>query len=279
MSLWHQYVWEKQSLHQLVHKIGRSIPWIRSVFLSVPLPLPSLSPQPLVGIADVTYFGKRDGCLVIRAPHFQENIFWCFTEGESPVLYREARRTLEKQGYRFTAMILDGRRGVREVFSDIPVQMCHFHQKAILRRYLTLHPKLPAGAELLAIGRTLTFVTEKEFRELLFAWFSKWEGFLKERTYDADGKHWHYTHKKIRSAHRSLAQNLDYLFTFERYPSLNIPNTTNSLDGFFSAMKRLLRVHSGLSVSGRNRMIQEILFGKRKNPQPLRQRKTPKKIH
>lgn len=126
---------------------------------------------------------------MVRAPHFQENISWCFTEGESPALYQEARTLLEKQGYRFTAMVLDGRNGVREVFSDIPVQMCHFHQKAILRRYLTLHPKLLAGQELLAIGRTLTFLSEKDFTQLLDEWYEKWGDFLKERTFESDGKH------------------------------------------------------------------------------------------
>ena len=238
------------------------------------LPAPNLPPQPLVIIADVTYFGKRDGCLVIRAPHQSANIFWKLTTGENPSLYQEARTALEKQGYVLQAVVLDGRKGVREVFSDIPVQMCHFHQKAILRRYLTLHPQLEAGQELSAIGRTLTFVSEKDFTQLLIEWYGKWEIFLKERSFENDGKHWHYTHKKIRSAYRSLMTNLPYLFTFARYPQLHIPNTTNSLDGFFSALKRILRVHSGLSERRRNRVIEEVLFGKNRASQT--RKNTPK---
>lgn len=179
-------------------------------------------------------------------------------------MYREARRVLEAQGFAFQAIVLDGRKGVREVFSDIPMQMCHFHQKAILRRYLTLHPKLEAGVELSIVGRTLTFVNEKDFTQLLDEWHGKWRGFLKEKTTDADGLHWHYTHKKIRSAYRSLMTNLPYLFTFERYPELKIPNTTNSLDGFFNQMKKLLRVHNGLSEERRNRVVSEILSGEKK---------------
>ena len=179
-------------------------------------------------------------------------------------MYRKARQAIEQRGFVFQGIVLDGRKGVREVFSDMPVQMCHFHQKAILRRYLTSKPKLEASQELQAIGRTLVFVSEKDFTQLLTEWHEKWEVFLKERTFESDGKHWHYTHKKIRSAYRSLVTHLPYLFTFERYPELHIPNTTNCLDGFFNQIKKLLRVHNGLSEERRNRMVFEILNGKKK---------------
>ncbi|HWQ59744.1 MAG TPA: hypothetical protein VN420_01195 [Candidatus Fimivivens sp.] len=82
----------------------------------------------------------------------------------------------------FLGVVLDGRKGVREVFSDIPVQMCHFHQKQVLRRYLTLKQKLEAGQELLALGRILPFSKEDDFIQLLEKWFLRWEDFLKERT-------------------------------------------------------------------------------------------------
>jgi hypothetical protein len=49
---------------------------------------------------------------------------------------------LEKKGYTLKAIVLDGRPGVRQLFSDIPVQMCHFHQKQIITRYLTNNPKI-----------------------------------------------------------------------------------------------------------------------------------------
>jgi hypothetical protein len=35
-------------------------------------------------------------------------------------------------------------------------------------------------------------------------------------------KHWYYTHKKVRSAYMSLERNLPYLFTYQKYPKLNI---------------------------------------------------------
>lgn len=261
MDLWKQYVWNKQSLVQLAKKNGRSIPWIQKSLDSVVPEQEKISPQLLVFAADVSFFSRGDGVLVFRSPRFKKNLFWKFVRGENPEIYRSARKELEAQGFIFQAVVLDGRRGVREVFSDIPVQMCHFHQKAILRRYLTLRPKLEAGQELLAIGRTLAFIEGEDFKKLLDEWFGRWYYFLKEKTFESDEKHWHYTHKKIRSAYHSLKNNLPYLFTFEKFPELKIPNTTNSLDGFFSKMKTLLRVHNGLSEERRNRVVCEILNG------------------
>jgi len=261
LDLWEEYVWGKQTLSQLAQKYRRGIPYIQKQIDSVVLEQDHIDPQSLVFAADVSFFSRGDGVLVFRSPRLKRNLFWRFVQGENQAMYRDARKELEEQGFIFRAVVLDGRRGVREVFSDIHVQMCHFHQKAILRRYLTLKPKLPAGQELLAIGKTLTFLEEESFAELLAEWFGKWEDFLKEKTVESDRKHWHYTHKKIRSAYRSLKNNLPYLFTYQKYPELNIPNTTNSLDGFFSKMKTLLRVHNGLSEERRNRVVCEILNG------------------
>jgi hypothetical protein len=82
---------------------------------------------------------------------------------------------------------------------------------------------------------------------------------LHERTWALDGRHWQYTHRRLRSAYRSIQTNLPYLFTYQRHPHLKIPNTTNSLDGYFSKLKQLLNTHRGLTIGRRYRMIQEIL--------------------
>jgi len=69
---------------------------------------------------------------------------------------------------------------------------------------------------------------------------------LKEKTVNPETNKWFYTHKRLRSVYRSLKTNLPYLFTYQKYPELNIPNTTNSLDGTFSNFKSLPRIHRGL---------------------------------
>ncbi|MFZ2800557.1 MAG: hypothetical protein WAZ30_10065, partial [Syntrophorhabdus sp.] len=88
-----------------------------------------------------------------------------------------------------------------------------------------------------------------------------WSSFLKERTTDPIAGRWHYTHKRLRSAYRSLRQNLPYLFTYQKYPDLNIPNTTNSLDGCFAYLKELVRVHRESRRELKIKIIEEILRG------------------
>jgi hypothetical protein len=93
----------------------------------------------------------------------------------------------------------------------------------------------------------------------LISWHDRWSSFLKERTVDLVTGRWHYTHKRLRSAYRSLRLNLPCLFTYEKYPELNIPNTTNSLDGCFAYLKELVRVHRGSRRDLKDKIIEEIL--------------------
>jgi hypothetical protein len=121
------------------------------------------TPQPVVVIADVTFFKRSFGILVIRAPHLKKNLYVQEVQSESINTYRQGRRELESMGYTINAIVLDGRPGVRQLFADIPAQMCHFHQKQIITRYLTNNPKLEAGIELKKINTTLCETNESDF--------------------------------------------------------------------------------------------------------------------
>lgn len=212
-----------------------------------------------VFVADCTFFGRAYGFLVFRAIEIKKNVYVRSLMYESTAEYQRGRITIQKQGFKFKAIVLDGRPGVRNLFSDIPVQMCHFHQKQIIQRYLTLHPKLEAGIELKAIVDTLTGTTEKEFTKKFTIWCKKWDSFLKERTVNPTTKRWSYTHKRVRSARHSLKNNLPFLFTYLKYPKLNIPNTTNSLEGSFSHLKEKVGIHRGSREPIKRKMIEDIL--------------------
>lgn len=136
--------------------------------------------------------------------------------------------------------------------------MCQFHQVAIINRYLIRWSTLDAGKELRQIILQLTALTEKEFTELLDGWHTKWQKFLKEKTVNPITNKWCYTHKRIRSDDRSLKTSLPYLFIYQKYPELNIPNTCNSLDGSFTTLKNLLRIHRGMNQRNRYKMICQI---------------------
>ena len=252
-------MWHRQTLEQLAFKYNHSIQWVQRQLDQAPLRQANTLAQKIIAVTDITFFGRGYGILVVRCPRLKRNLYCHEVMSETPEEYLKARARLEAKGYTIEAAVIDGKRGVVAVFQDIPVQMCQFHQIAIIRRYLTSRPKLEAGKELRAITLALPTLTESAFTELLQLWHERWGEFLKERTYSEDKKHWQYTHRRIRSAYRSLKTNVPYLFTYQKYPELNTPNTTNSLDGYFSKLKQLLNVHRGMTVKRRYKLIQEIL--------------------
>ena len=174
-------------------------------------------------------------------------------------MYALCRYQLEQRGLKIKAVVIDGKRSIRDVFSDLPVQVCHFHQVAIVTRYLTTRPKLTASQELKVIVRTLKDTTEEDFTLCLEQWHEKWKEFLKEKTFNPETKRRFYTHKRLRSAYRSLITNLPFLFTYQKYPKLKIPNTTNSLDGSFAHLKEKLKMHRGLKLKRKLKVIFELL--------------------
>jgi len=244
----------------LARDCKRSINWVRKQIESYNLPArKEPAPCQTVIIADSTFFKHLFGVCVLRADKTKQNAFWRLIDYERAETYRRARVNIERKGFIVTAAVTDGRTGVRGVFGDVPTQMCHFHQKQIITRHLTTKPKLEAGIELKKIVQTLGYATEERFTMILDLWHRKWHDFLKEKTYNLETGEWFYTHKRIRSAHYSLRKNLPYLFTYQKYPKLKIPNTTNSLEGCFSHLKDLIKLHRGLKLKIKHKMIAEIL--------------------
>lgn len=221
------------------------------------------APRPVVIIADAMFFGRYWGVIVMRDPHQRENLYWNTIVTESPSVYQAGISDLRERGFTAQALVIDGRKGVREAFPGIPIQMCQFHQIKIVTRYLTMQPKLEAGQTLRVVALGLARSTKEEFTLLLDAWYLRWSEFLKEKTADPDTRRWHYTHRRLRSAYFSLQRNLPHLFTYERYPDLRIPNTTNCLEGTFSHVKTAMRVHRGLTQKRKEKLIDFIL---RKSP-------------
>jgi len=199
------------------------------------------------------------GILIFREPNLKINLIWKEIFLETPGQYEQLKIELEQQGYFIKAVVLDGKIGVKNIFSNIPVQMCQFHQVAIVNRYLTRRPILEAGKELRQIALQLKKLNEKEFIKLLNSWYDKWQKFLKEKSINIFTNKWCYVHKKIRSAYRSLKNNLPILFTYQKYSKLNIPNTCNSIDGSNTTLKNLLRIHRGINRKNRYKMICQIL--------------------
>ena len=213
------------------------------------------APRTIVAVIDATKVGYS-WMLVVRDPHKKENVYAEEISSETTFSYQEAYARLTRDGFSFSAIVCDGRFvALSWLFPGIPVQMCHFHQEQIVIRYLTLNPKLEAGIELLALVKTLPRTDGESFTSAFKLWCARWHTFLQERTVDPETNHGHWTHRRVRQARDSITAHLPYLFTYQKYPELNIPNTTNSLDGVFKKAKVAIGVHAGLTHARQMKLV------------------------
>ena len=258
--IWNEYARGKQTLKELGNKYQKSHIWVRQQLDAYEVHEPDdLVPQSIVAVPDTTFWGRHYGVTVFRAWNLRRNIWWQEVSSEKQEHYYYGRKILGDKGWVFTAAVIDGRRGLATVFKDIPVQVCHFHQLKTVTKYLTRRPKTDAGRELRILALTITDTDEKTFTKKLLAWEKKWHHFYTEKTYVTGTKYWYYTHKNVRSAYMSLKRNLPYLFTYLKYPELNIPNTTNTIDGYFASVKKKVAAHHGLRKDRRYKVISELL--------------------
>lgn len=187
-----------------------------------------------------------------------KNLSWKYVDSEKLSYYLEELRNLEYLEYTFKSFTIDGRRGVvqllQKYFNTTPIQICHFHQVQIVTRYTTRTPKTDCGKELRLLILKLKNLSKKDFIQQLENLKNKYQDFLKEKNEQNQ-----FQHKKLRSSLRSIKTNLPYLFTFEDYPELNIPNTTNSADGSFGQWKYKVRLHRHLKIDRMKQMIDQLL--------------------
>lgn len=220
-----------------------------------------LYPCHIVGLMDATYWGRNWGLLVIKDAVSGKVLWRKYIKQERLTDYKEGVDYLERLGFVFDGIVCDGLKGMFQQFVQYKVQMCQFHQVAIIRRYITNSPKLEAGKELKQLSKLLTKTDKDSFLSTFDYWYKKWADFLKERTIDPVTGKSRYVHKKLRSAYLSLKRNLPNLFVWYDNPELKIPNTNNALEGSFTDLKNKLRNHNGLSKQNRKRFIDEFLLG------------------
>jgi hypothetical protein len=198
---------------------------------------------PECAVIDATFFGRSYGFLCVKSGH--RMLYFREIRTESIAVLEECLNALEKAGFRLASCTIDGKRGfvnlLKKRYPALPVQMCHFHQQAIVRRYITSNPKTQCGIELQQLMRGLSHDEPQDFIDALFALKARHKDFLLERNEAGE-----LVHKRLRSAVRSLVVNLPYLFVYKEIRGINIPHTTNSLEGTFSHLKEKIKIHRGL---------------------------------
>lgn len=212
--------------------------------------------DPVTVALDAFFWTRSSGVLLARAN--RKNLLWREIESEKMEHYEALLNDLRSAGIQAQAFVIDGRRGVRQLllkmFPSSPVQLCQFHAVQTTTKYLTKKPKLEAGKQLRKIMLELKRCGKSRFTRKLKKWHHRWCNFLNERTADDSKRGWHYTHRRLRSAYRSITTNLPWLFTYQQYPELNISNTTNTCDGYFAHLKQKVKLHRGLKQHRRKKM-------------------------
>jgi hypothetical protein len=219
-------------------------------------------------VCDATFYGKRKdklGTLVFKDILENEVLIWKHIESELVEDYLQLLQELLDLGYTIKAVIIDGKRGLYRAFNDYPIQMCHFHQKKTILRYITKNPRLKAGKDLKKIMYTLTKTNELKFSKKLDNWYETYKDFLAEKSINPKTLKASYKHQKLLSSYRSLRANLPYLFTYQKYSDFKVNNTTNAIDGgVFSPMKKLLKIHNGFTKSLNLKMVDYYLLNYKK---------------
>lgn len=217
-------------------------------------------PQKITLIVDTTYF-KQFGLMVFRASNLKKNLLWKIVEHETNEEYRSGIQELLNDGWDILAIVADGKPGLGKLFPDIPFQLCQFHQFQTVTRYISKNPKLEASQEFRTIMFDLKQTTKASFEFWIIRWHEKWKDFLAEKTINPITQKSIFTHLRLRQAFFSVKRNLDLLFTFQFHSAeILVPNTTNSIDGYFSHLKSKLSVHRGASFSTQVNLISELIF-------------------
>jgi hypothetical protein len=126
---------------------------------------------------------------------------------------------------------------------------------------LTQNPRIMEGKELKQINSLFikNKLTEKELGKSLVLYCKRNYQFLTQRNDQGD-----YKHDQLIKALKCFKRNMKHLFTYQQHPILNIPNTTNHLDGGINTkLKDLVRRHRGMRIDRRNKLLVNLLYNLR----------------
>jgi len=263
--LWDEYVGGRRTIAELASLYGCSERTVRRRLAHVADSFTPSTPNSAVVIVDTTYFGRGFGVMLFQDAHTGAVLQRQYVSSETNAAYREGLDAIRSRGTVIKAVVCDGHTGLLASITECPVQMCQFHMFQIVRRKLTGRPRLECGRELLSLCRGLFNMGKSEFTHKFDGWCSRWDKFLAERTTLATGGTT-YTHRRLRSARKSIKSHLRWLFTYEDYPTLGIPNTTNKIEGLNSRLKKVLRAHNGMSETNRKKVIDAFLNSLQNTP-------------
>lgn len=213
--------------------------------------------KPINLLVDATFFGKEYGFLVFH--DCQKVIYFKEIKVESIKDFREGIESIKAANYVILSVTIDGRRGyinsIKKLLGNIPIQMCLFHQKAIVRRYVTDRPRSKCGKDLKELMHLLCKPEhQQEFIEQFYILKDNYRYLLQQKN-----ELGHYKHAALRSAFRSIDSNMLNLFTYTDLKNSNIPPTNNHLEGMFGHIKERIKIHRGLDKNRKKKAVKFLL--------------------
>jgi hypothetical protein len=215
-------------------------------------------PRKVVLLIDTTYFWSF-GLMLFKDAKKKDIINYKIVDYETNDEYRKWIEELIIEWWEIEAIVSDWRRWLLWIFDWIPSQMCHFHQKQIIRRYIRKKPILEPNIELNEIVKWLHKTDKWTFKSMIEKRHEKHKIWLNEKWINSKWKRY-FIHKKTRSAYLSLKRNLKYLFTYlDYYWKIDIPNTTNWIESVFSHIKYKVNLHRWLRKDRKIKLILNLL--------------------
>ena len=254
-KLWNEYSTWKQIYWELEVKYHVSKVTIQKYLDIKLISNNNIVPQQTVLLIDTTYFWRKYWIMVFRSYELKKNLYWKEVKRENKEEYLDGIRYLEGLWWEILGIVCDWKRWLLWWIGNIPTQMCHFHQKQIIQRYLTQKPKLEASKELKEVSSWVWKGRYEVMREYLEDWHRRHQLFLNERN-----EEWGFKHKRVRQAYRSLKSNLKYLYTYEFLKEkIQLPTTTNWLEAVFWHLKQKVGIHRWLKKWRKLRLIDDLL--------------------
>lgn len=136
-ELWNEYVHAKLTYSQLANKSNCTVKTVQRNIDKYSVSNTLMTACKVVVTMDTTYWGRGFGVMLFKDATKKINLLKYYVKNESNKKYIEGIKALQTQGFIIQAIVCDGRKGIIQSFGQIPVQMCQFHQVAIIQRYLT----------------------------------------------------------------------------------------------------------------------------------------------
>ena len=198
-----EWLFSRRTLQEISDKLGISIRKLRQEFDKIEVLEGVCADAPKESInllIDATYFGREYGFIVFHDTN--RVIYFHEIELETVKDLRDGLTAIMNAGFRIKSVTIDGRRGfysnIKKVCGNIPVQMCMFHQTAIIRRYITNNPKSKCGKELKDLMTQIKNADQKFINDF-YALKEKYKQYLNQKNDNGEFKH-----QSLRSAFRSL---------------------------------------------------------------------------